>query len=52
MAEAIRLFVEERMGDSDWECPKEKRSILDKCANSFEKFIELLISDELHKLKY
>ena len=51
MAEAIRSFVEERMGDSDWECPKERRSILDKCENSFEKFKELLISDELHKLK-
>lgn len=50
MAEAIRFFVEERMGDSHWECPVERRSVLDRCGYSFEQFKELLLSGALRNL--
>ena len=48
MAEAVRYFVEERMGKSDWTCPKDQQLILDKCEYDFTQFKHMLDSDDFH----
>ena len=49
MAEAIRYFVEDRMGNSQWTPPKDYQVVLKMCEYDFEKFKKLLDSEDIHK---
>jgi hypothetical protein len=48
MAEAIRFFVEQKMGSSSWKPQNEWRVVLDMCCENFYKFTLLLGTEELH----
>ncbi len=49
MAEAIRFFVEQRMGSSKWTPRADWCIVLDMCNSDFAKFKELLDGEELHR---
>ena len=46
MAEAIRYFVEEKMGGRKWSCPESHRRILEICDYDFNIFKQKLSTDE------
>ncbi len=50
MAEAIRFFVEKRMGSSRWQPQSEWRAVIDKCCGNMESFKKLLDGCELHRM--
>jgi hypothetical protein len=50
MAEAIRYFVEERMGRGAWKPQPQWMLVLDRCQGSFARFKKLLEGEELHRL--
>ena len=49
LAEAIRFFVEKKMGNAQWTPRNEWRIVINMCSGDLERFKELLGGKDLHK---
>lgn len=49
MSEAVRYFVEEKMGERKWSCPEPHKRILEICDYDFNTFRQKLSTDEFRK---
>lgn len=50
MSEAIRYFVEEKMGEREWSCPEPHKRILGICDYDFNTFKQKLNTDEFRNI--